>query len=213
MNTLLFCLFLINDPQITILDRQISQENFNTKERIGNSGWKIIYKLKYCGKEPIELSTTDINFEYKASVSNSSVPSHIRPIKISAEWLLAESNQKSIPVISHSNDRYKCKEIIKIAFSTGLKKETEPFKGTLYFIPLKLIPEQEFWCYLTLEHEHFLYGNYNLLLGEREIKIKISNFYFLDKILLEEEYFPIRSKIGLNKIPDERLDTRPAVSY
>ncbi|MEK7114952.1 MAG: hypothetical protein AAB847_01150 [Patescibacteria group bacterium] len=198
MNMLiLYYLIVSQPPQLILLDRRISQEN---------STWNIVYKIKYCGEEKIELLGPDIDFEYKAWVSNSSCPPHIISKKIAMKINLSEINSAQTTVIANSNDRNRCQERINASFSLNL--EENPFKNKIYWIPLKLAPQQEFWCYLKIQHEHFLYGTYDPLLGERDIKIRLGNIYFLDKIPLEQENYSAQPKITLSKIPDERKDTR-----
>lgn len=198
MNALfLFCLINFQSPQLILLDRQISQES---------GGWKIVYKIKYCDEEKIELLGPDIDLEYDAWVSNSSCPPHTIPKKSAVKINLAEINSTQTTIIASSNDRNRCRERISIAFSLNL--EEEPFKNRIYWIPLKLTPQKEFWCYLKIEHEHFLYGTYDPLLGERDLKIRFGGFYFIDNLPLDEEYYPAQAKIQLNKVPEERLDDR-----
>lgn len=198
MNALFFCCLInFQSPQLILLDRQISQES---------DGWNIVYKLRYCSEEKIELLGSDINLEYEAWVSNSACPPHIIPKKSAMKINLAEINSTQTTVIASPIDRYRCRERISIAFSLNL--EEEPFKNRIYWIPLKLIPKKEFWCYLKIEHEHFLYRTYDPLLGERHLKIRFGGFYFIDNIPLSEEYYSAQAKIQLSKVPEERLNDR-----
>lgn len=205
MNTLLLLLLFVDpQPQLILLDHQISQEN---------STWNIAYKIKYCGEEKIELLGSDIDLEYDAWVSNSSCPPHIIPQKSAAKINLVEINSIQTTVIANSNDRHHCRERISVAFSLNL--EEKPFKNRIYWMPLKLIPQKEFWCYLKIEHEHFLYGmtdkdhpGYDPLLGDRNLKIRLGNIYFLDIIPISQEYYSAQPRINLNSPPKEKMDDR-----
>ncbi len=185
--------------RLILIRRQASQEG---------GQWNIIYKLKYCGEESIELLGQDIDLEYEAWVANSALPPHTIPKKSAVKFSLAEINSAQNVIIDNSNDRYRCKERISIAFSTNQKSEEKQFKGKMYWIPLRLNPQQEFWCYINLAHEHFLYEKYDPLLGERRLKIRFGKYYFFDIIPLNQEHYSAQSDVRLSKIPDERLDIR-----
>ena len=190
---------LTSPPNLILINRQINQEG---------GSWQITYKLKYCGSESIELASSDMDFQYEAWVANSSSPKHSIPIKSELRFSLVEINSGQSKLINNSNDHQRCRERVSISFSTNPEQENKPFKGRMYWIPLKLVPQQEFWCYINLDHEHFLYGNYDPLLGERSIKVRFGGIYFLDKIPLDYNNYFIQPKIRLSEIPKERRDSR-----
>lgn len=188
----------LKTPQLIIDERAISQ--------IQNT-WHVRYHLTYRGASPVELNAADIDVAYDSWVSNSSTPPHIMPRWSQTNFSLAETNTVQTMVIASSNDRLRCREQISIAFSTDNQPEEKPFKGRLYFIPLHLVPNKSFWCYLRLEHEHFLYGTYDPLLGTRHLIVRLGAHRLFDELVLDDVN-STQPKILLSVIPKDRLDER-----
>lgn len=185
-------------PQLTIDERVISQVK---------NAWHIRYRLTFHDTASVELSATDIDISYDSWVSNSSTPPHVIPRQSQTKFSLIETNTVQTIVIASPNDRLRCRERVSIAFSTNVDPEDQLFKGRLYFIPLRLIPNSSFWCYLRLEHEHFLYGTYNPLLGTRHLIVRLGVYHLFDELVLNE-INPVQSKPLLSAVPKDRLDER-----
>jgi hypothetical protein len=75
-------------------------------------------------------------------------------------------------------------------------------------LPLRVAPGQTIWLYVALEHEHFLYGTYDPLLGARQLEIRLGPCRFIDSIPLDAEQAPATPVVKLSIPPKERHDQR-----
>jgi hypothetical protein len=186
-------------PRIVLVDRQISQ--------LG-SRWLVRYRLRYDGSDPIELGASDLGVDYEAWVSNSRTRPHAVPRKSQARFVLAETCSFQTTVIAHSNDRQRCREKISLAVSTGKTPLADPAPSKANWLPVKVAPRDTLWVYLTLDHDHFLHGKYDPLLGDRQVELTLGPCRLVDSIPLVAEQSPATPPVVLSMPPKERMDTR-----
>ena len=184
---------------IRLLDRQISQQ--------GNR-WLVRYQVRYEGDTILDLSADDLSVDYEAWVSNSSLKPHTTSRKSQMRSVLSETNTLQATVIPSANDRQRCREKLSLACTTGGTPAAEPPLAKTTFLPTRVKPGETIWLYLTLEHEHFLYGTYDPLLGERQLEIHFGPCRLIDTIPLNIEQAPARPVVKLSDPPKERLDPR-----
>lgn len=195
-----------NDPdgagttyRLALIDRQISQQG---------SRWLVRYKVRYEGPVALELASSDLQVDYDAWVSNSRSKPHTVPRRSQTRFAVSESSSVQTSVIASSNDRQRCRERVSLAFSTGEKPLDEPVPGKINFLPLRVAPGQIIWLYLALDHEHFLYGNYDPLLGERKLDVQLGPCRLIDTIPLDADQATATPTVKLSSPPKERLDSR-----
>jgi hypothetical protein len=193
-----------------LLDRQITQHPGEPGAQPPRpfSHWIVRYKLRYEGDTPLELSASDVNVDYESWVSNSRAKPHTTPRKSTTRFALSETNSIQATVISNSNDRHRCRERISLSIATGDRPPTEPLPAKTTFLPVRVTPGQTIWLFLTLEHEHFLYGTYDPLLGVRKLDIQLGPCRLIDTIPLDSEQAPATPRVKLSAPPKERLDQR-----
>ena len=200
-----------NSPcRLVLLDRQISQHAGEPGSQPARpfSRWVVRYQVRYEGDTPLDLSASDLCVDYEAWVSNSRAKPHTTPRRSQTRFALSETSSIQTTVIPHSNDRSRCREKISLAITTGDKPAAEPSPAKTNFIPLHLAPGQTIWLYLTLEHDHFLYGTYDPLLGARQLEICLGPCRLIDSIPLDTEQAPAIPLVRLSAPPKERLDQR-----
>jgi hypothetical protein len=146
--------------------------------------------------------------DYDAWVSNSASKPHIAPRRSQTRFALSESSAVHTTVISSQNERQRCRERVSLAISSGEQPITDPTPAKINFLPLRLSPGQILWLYLALDHEHFLYGTYDPLLGERKVDVQLGPCRLVDSIPLETEQAPATPAIKLGAPPKERMDSR-----
>jgi hypothetical protein len=160
------------------------------------------------GTSGLDLGASDISVDYEAWVSNSRSKPHSVPRKSQTRFALSESNSVQTTVISSSNDRQRCRERVTFAVTTGARPVAEPPPAKTSFLPLRVAPGQTIWLYVTLEHEHFLYGTYDPLLGVRKLEVQLGPCRLIDSIQLDTEQAAATPPVKLSSPPKERLDQR-----
>jgi hypothetical protein len=110
-------------------------------------------------------------------------------------------------VISHANERQRCRERVSLGLSAGDRPVTDPMPSKINFLPMRVAPGQTIWLYLSFDHEHFLYGTYDPLLGERRVDVQIGPCRLVDNIPLQSEQ-PVAPAVALSVPPKERMDSR-----
>lgn len=78
--------------------------------------------------------------------------------------------------------------------------------------PWRREPGQELRVRLRLEHDHFLYGPYDPLLGARDLTIHLGTTLFRDSVPLDQERYLVLPEIVFSAPPAERLDNRYYIS-
>jgi hypothetical protein len=183
---------------IVLVDRQVSQSG---------SRWLIRYRLDYHGNSALELTASDVAIDYDAVVSNSRCKAHTTPRRSHAQFACSEGSSTRTSVIADSNDRVRCAERVTIAIHPG-SDPPEPNAPDRDVLPIRLETGQTLWLSLILEHEHFLYGAYDSLLGVRELQFRLGPCLVIDSISLDEDQGQV-SPIGkMSVLPRERLDQR-----
>lgn len=183
---------------LVVVHRHISQTN---------SRWFVRYQLRYDGGVDLALNAGDIALDYLATLANSACKPHAIPRRCELHLALADSTQAHSTVIAQSNDRARCRERLAIGFSTGTEPLDEPPSNKAAYLPLELSRGQVFWLYFNFEHDHFLYGAYDPLLGVRTIELTLGPARFRDTIELKSELNPARPRVRLSNPATERLDS------
>ena len=194
---LLLVPFWLWPSQLTIQSRQISQHG---------SRWLVRYQVRYeadSGSPGLDLGPSDITVDYEAWVSNSRCKPHSVPRKSQTRFALSESNSALATVISSIYDRQRCRERVTLALTTGEKPAAEPPPAKTSFLPLRVAPGQMIWVYVTIEHEHFLYGTHDPLLGIRQLEIRLGPCRLIDSIPLDAEQAPATPVVKLSAPPKE----------
>lgn len=190
----MFYLLFLFWPPVTggesfkIIDRQISQVQ---------GEWIIAYRVRYCGQTNIEIPTANIKISYDAWVANSSILPHAYSRRSIASFIYSDHCGVAPVITNFAIERKKCWELIKIVIDDLSRKP----ESVLY-----LVPGQYFKLSLLIKHDHFLYGNFEPLLGERNIAINLGYYNLYDRIPLLENNI-VLSALTVNQIPSERLET------
>lgn len=79
-------------------------------------------------------------------------------------------------------------------------------------LPLSLGPGATMRVRLRLEHQHILYGDYDPLLAVRTVELALGSAAVRDVVPLDHEQYLAQSKFTWPEPPEDRRDTRHAVS-
>jgi hypothetical protein len=187
-----------NRHRVTLVDRQVSQHN---------SRWIVRYQVRHEGAGPLELAAGDVSVAYDGWVANSRLKPHSVSRRSQVEFALGTGNAGLATVIASSNDRQRCRERIALAISTGDQPAADPPFNKPQ-TPIKVESGQLLWLYLSIEHDHFLHGTYDPLLGDRDVQIRLGPCRLVDTVPLVAEQAPATPTVKLSMPPKERLDSR-----
>jgi hypothetical protein len=194
---------------LTLVERSISQDQ---------GGWAVSYRLRYCGPS-VTVGPSDVVAKVEGWVSNSRVASHAVP-RQSAVSLAGSSGLSGLAdVVTSVDDASRCRERIVIQVSTdepcshAQPSSTAPAaaKSTAP-TPLTLIPGATVRVRLKLDHVHFLYGDYDPLLGVRTLELHLGAATLHDDIPLDREQYLAQSKAIWPDPPEDRRDPNHFVS-
>ena len=190
-----------------------------------NRSWQIDYTLRNDGETPIELHPNAIAAEVEGYVSNSRVASHACP-RLSRIRVTGSSGlSASCDVLPSTDESRRCRErAVMQVWLAGLGDEPpEPVaKPTVRLVSAiepkvaTILPGGLARVRLRLEHDHFLYGPHDPLLGPRKLLLSLGGSRLDDTLLLIEEIKKPKSAKpawpSADDPPADRLDTRYFVS-
>lgn len=201
----------------TITHRVISQEQGRGQV------WQVDYLARWEGEEPAVLWGSDVRAEVDGWVSNSRVSSHATPrrSRVMVEGVRGESEAE---VIAHRDESRRCRERATMeawAADSGRAPVSlmEELAAWASLAPVGALPVvvpsgRELRIRLRLEHDHFLYGPYEPLLGTRSLVINLGSAQVSDVLPLDQELRPARSQASwpMHTPPLDRLDREVYVS-
>lgn len=184
---------------LTVKHRQIAQRN---------GRWQVRYQLEYRGSEPLDLGASDVSLDYDGWVSNSRTRAHAVPKRSQIHYSPVEIGPAVSTVIAHANEKERCRERVTLAVSVGSEPLDEAIIAKRDFVPMRVAPGDTIWLYLTLDHEHFLHGSYDPLLGERRVEFQLGSCRVTDTLPLDQEHTTAAPRVRLSTPNKERLDAR-----
>lgn len=196
---------------LTVLERTVTQEQ---------GGWRIEYELQYDGVTGMVVTPSDVVFKVEGWVSNSRIVSHSVPRR-SAMVISGSSGMSSTSdVVVSSDDEQQCRERVVVQMWTGdeapvdsVSKPGTSTTNTSDLAPVfALAPRSKLRMRVRFEHQHFLYGEYDPLLGRRQLELRMGSAVLQDTLPMEREQYFALPKYAWPSPPEERRDTRLFVS-
>lgn len=193
--------------RLTIVERTVTQDQ---------GGWRVEYRLRYEGETGIVVTPSDIMFKAEGWVSNSRVSSHSVPRWSSVVVSGSSGMSSSGDVIASADDEQQCRERVLVQMWTGDEAPAEPSNkpgtsrtGATDSAPiLCLAPGSILRVRLWFEHQHFLFGDYDPLLGKRTAELRLGSAGFQDTLPMEREQYLALPRYSWPTPPEERRDTR-----
>ncbi len=193
-------------PRLTIQRRAVNQDQ---------GGWLVDYRLRYDGPNGMVLTPTDVLAKVDGWVSNSRVSSHAIP-RLSSLVISGPSGLASFSeVISSPDEAQRCRERLFLTVWTGDAgpPESPPGKptaglGTSAAPLLSVAPGDTIHARLRWEHQHFLFGDYDPLLGQRTIELRLGAATVRDVLPMDHEQYLALPKFVWPAPPEDRRDTR-----
>jgi hypothetical protein len=204
------------EPQRDQPTWSIAQRVASLDQRTGQV-WQVDYRLENVSRAPAVLLWSQIQCDVDGWVSNSRAGGHSHPRPARLRWTKPFTTAET-EVISSRDQASQCFErgtfeawpaarghdpldaAIDIA-----QRVVAPFGSTALVIP----PGQTLCVRIRLAHEHFLYGEYEPLLGTRLVSLRLGEEQLVDEVELDG---PIRTPRGAPRWPaldppNERRDT------
>jgi hypothetical protein len=203
---------------LAILARSIIQDQ---------GSWQVDYRLRHDGATGLVVTPNEIVARVEGWVSNSRAASHAMP-RLSSLILSGPSGlSATTDVIATADEVQRCRERLAVQVWTDDDPEPLPAPparpgtgagasappGTPERAPiLSLAPAALVRVRLRLEHQHFLYGDYDPLLGLRALELHLGVAVLRDVVPLDREQYLAQPKYAWPQPPDDRRDTRHFVS-
>ncbi len=178
--------------------------------------WQIDYQLRNDGPETRVLTPDAVTAEVEGWVSNSRVADHATPrpsrLAIRGPWAC-----ESAELIASRDPARRCRERATLhlwSAPDGPRTPEPPAPAWLALAlpigppPVVVPPGDTLRVRLCLEHEHFLYGPYEPLLGPRSLVLHLGPAVLRDRLPLDQELRPERSVPGWPQFepPADHLD-------
>jgi hypothetical protein len=207
-------------PGLTLLERSIVQDQ---------GSWQVDYRLRYEGVSGIIVTPNEIHARVEGWVSNSRVSSHALPrwsaLVISGQTGPAATTE----VIASADEAQRCRERALLLVWTGdaeappapvAKPASGSGAGTVAAAGaaerptiLSIAPGATVRVRLRLEHQHFLYGDYDPLLGLRSVELQVGTATLGDPVVpMDREQYLAQPRSTWPVPPEDRRDTRHYVS-
>jgi hypothetical protein len=209
---------------LTLLERSIVQDQ---------GSWQVDYRLRYEGATGIIVTPNEILARVEGWVSNSRVSSHALP-RWSALVISSPAGPLATPeVIASADEAQRCRERGVLLVWTGDAEAPPPpaarpatgsgtgagsgsGTGTVAVerpTILSIAPGATVRVRLRLEHQHFLYGDYDPLLGLRTVELHLGAATLGDPVVpMDREQYLAQPKSTWPLPPEEHRDTRHYVS-
>lgn len=206
-------------PCWTITSRVISQEQAHGQV------WQADYVLRLDAppSESVVLTPSNVQAVVDGWVSNSRVAGHATPRRSTLSISGLRSSSES-EVLSARDESRRCRERGALLLWPADSRETP--LNSIYFLtasaslsPVQSLPivipgGTSVRIRLRLEHDHFLYGPYEPLLGTRSLTLRLASAQVRDTLPMDQELCPARSldTWPLHQPTPDRLDPEVFVS-
>ena len=207
---------------LTLVDRTVTQNQ---------GAWIVDYRLRNTGKAGVIITPDEITVKVEGWVSNSRVASHAVP-RWSSLFIPHGHDLSAVSdVIVAADEAHRCRDRLIVHVWT---EDQRPFKSSTFTqpgadtgagqvlaaapaevtnsLPISLGPGANCHVRLCLEHQHILYGDYDPLLSVRAVTLTLGSSSVRDVVPMDREQYLAQPKFVWNEPPEERRDTRHAVT-
>ena len=192
--------------RLAIVERVLAQDQ---------GDWQVDYCLRYDGPEPLVLAPAEVSARVEGWLSNSKVAAHANPRRAEAAVVGQSGPTAYAEVIASNDEARRCRERVSLrlwsgpadpAIATARGVDPEPL-STVTVEPGGLLRVR-----LRLEHQHFLYGDYDPLLGRRDLELKLGSKTLRDALPLDREQYLAQPRETWPEPADDHKDNRQFVS-
>jgi hypothetical protein len=205
---------------LAMIDRTVTQEQ---------GAWVIDYRLRHTGQTGVIITPEEIGVKVEGWVSNSRVASHAVPRWSSLVVARGPELSTVSEVIASVDEAQRCRERLLVSIRTDDQGPSRAGPGdrgrggtspvsvssageSTAILPLSLGPGAIVRIRVRLEHQHILYGDLDPLLAVRTVELTMGASAVRDVVSLDREQYLAQPKFAWPEPPEERRDTRHAVS-
>jgi len=194
-------------PTLTVVDRAIAQDQGH---------WQVDYRLRYDGPTAVLAGPGDLSAAVDAWVSNSRVAGHECPKHARHAIRAATSPSATAELVASPDEGRRCRERAVFQVWEGDASAAPPVPAVgsdgQARAPLNLAPGAILSARLRLEHQHVVFGDYDPLLGVRQVDIKVGEAALHDEVPLDREHRRSQARGDWPAPPPDRRDPRRFVS-
>ena len=207
---------------LALVDRTVTQDQ---------GAWIIDYRLRHTGSTGVIVTPEEIAVKVEGWVSNSRVASHAMP-----RWSSLVIARRARSIDNFRGDRRSRREPSMPRTINGIRVDRRPTSShdtlqqrtrrrekatqmttitpaeSLVLLPLSLSPGSIVRVRLRLEHQHIIYGDYDVLLAIRAISLSLGSVPVRDVVPLDREHYLGQPRFSWIEPPEDRRDTRHSVS-
>lgn len=187
--------------RLTVVERVLAQDQ---------GDWQVDYGLKHDGPTPLVLAPAEVGARVEGWLSNSRVAVHATPRRSECTVVGASGPSAAAEVISSADDALRCRERVVLRIWSGPACDAAPPRGadpgplsTVTVEPGGLLRVR-----IRLEHQHGLYGDYDPLLGRRELELRLGAATIRDLLPLDREQYTAQPRDTWPEPAEEHKDTR-----
>ena len=176
--------------------------------------WQVDYCLKLDGAGPLVLAPGEVSVRVEGWLSNSRVATHAIPRRSECLVLGQVGPMAAFDVIPSADEAVRCRERAVIRVWSGKACDAAPPRGAdpEPLTNVTVEPGGLLRVRLRLEHQHCLFGDYDPLLGRRELELKLGADTVRDLLPLDREQYLAQPRDTWPEPAEDHKDTRQFVS-
>ena len=200
---------------LTVVERVVAQERLDYTASQDHQkcwvSWRVDYLLRHDGPTRLLVTPGEIAAEVVGWVSNSRCPGHARPRRSSLALAGPAALVATADIIATADETRHCRE--RATLQVWPDDETAPVPPATAEPPeLNLAPGATLRARLVLEHQHFLFGPFDPLLGTRTLVLRLGPARLRDTLPLDREPAVVQPPSTWRTHPADRLDPRQCIS-
>ncbi len=190
--------------QWSVVERSILQDQGH---------WQVDYRLRHHGTTGLVITPSELSATVEAWVSNSRVPGHATP-KRSA--VTTSGGVASAELLTSSEECKRCRERVVLSVWDDAVSDTpatpswtsKSSSESMVQPVLSVAPGGVLNVRVRLEHQHVIYGDYDPLLGRRQVDLKLGTESIRDVLMLDREQYLAQARGSWPEPPLDRRDPR-----
>jgi hypothetical protein len=173
--------------------------------------WRVDYRIRNDGPTALVVAPADIAAEVDGWVSNSRVASHALPRRSSLALAGPSALSATADVLASADETRCCRERATLQVWPGETAAAGP-AAAADAPPMTVAPGATVRVRLLLEHQHFLFGPFDPLLGSRTLVLHLGPASLRDTLPLDRELSVAQASSTWRTPPTDRVDSRQFVS-
>ncbi len=187
--------------RLTVVERVLAQDQ---------GDWQVDYCLKNDGPASLALPPAEVYARVEGWLSNSKVAVHATPRRSECTIAGASGPAAVAEVIASPDEALRCRERVVLQLRAGQAGNAAGPRGgdPQPLAALTVEPGGLLRVRLRLEHQHSLFGDYDPLLGRRELELRLGAATVRDLLPLDREQYQALPRDTWPEPADEHKDTR-----